>query len=102
MRNFKTRPAAFLSSFRLLPIIKLKNLSAVVITTRRTTTILLRKFERKVFCAPKLPDLSIPHAERIDAAQVCRRRGIVSEYLVTVDRGLRAEPPAAEQFCSKK
>ena len=47
--------------------------------------------------APKLPDLS-PRAERIDATQVCRKRGIVSEYLVTVDRGLRADSPAAGQF----
>ena len=98
MCNFKIRPAAFLSSFRLRPIIKLKNLSAAVNATIRKTRILLRRCEPKVFFAPKLPDLSIPRAKQIDAAQVCRRRGIVSEYLVTVDRGLRAESPAAGHF----
>ena len=59
MGNFNTRPAAFLSSFHLRPIIKLKNLSAAVNANRRTTMILLRRCEPKVvFFAPKLPDLS--------------------------------------------
>ena len=59
MRNFKTRPAAFLSSSRLRLIIKLKNLSAAVNATRHTTMILLRRCEPKLFFfAPKLPDLS--------------------------------------------
>ena len=34
----------------------------------------------------------IHRVERINAVEVCHRRGIVSEYLVTVDRGLRADP----------
>ena len=59
--------------------------------------ILLRRCKPKVFF-PKIAWF-IHRVERIDAAQVWRRRGIVSEYLVTVDRGLRAEPPAAGNFC---
>ena len=39
----------------------------------------------------------IPRAERIDAAQVCRRRGIVSEYLVTVD--WERSPQPLGNFC---
>ena len=58
MHNFKLRPAAFLNSFRLRPIIALKNLSTAVNATRRATKILLRWVSQYVvsFFAQELPN----------------------------------------------
>ena len=60
MRNFKTRPAAFLTSFRLQPIIKLKNLSAAVNAIPDVQPWFYKEgVNQKLFIfAPKLPDLS--------------------------------------------
>ena len=104
MRNFKLGPAAFLSSFRLRPIVAWKIYFTAVNATRRANRILLRGVNQKQsFFAQKLPDLAPVLNKLIQLKRVTN--GTVTKHLVTVNKGLGADPPCATQFlqfCSKK
>ena len=97
MRIFIIRPAALIF-WLVLPVARnrLKNLFTAVNASKRATRILLRKVKKIFLLQKKMSNLTLVLTKLMQL----RRVTVVQshKYLVTVNRGLKAEPPVAGRF----
>ena len=94
----------FFISFRLKPIIALKIYIQQWMLLDVQPEFCYLGWTQSKFICQKIARFS-PGVEQTNTTQAYHRRGIVSKYLVAVDGGLGAEPPAARRFlwfCCKK